>query len=95
MSSITIEPIIGGPGYLAAILNGDETDPLGVGMTREAAALDLVRNLLDDAHPDACRAIGTMLREAASSLPGPESGDRDAFVRTGIERAAALVEGIA
>ena len=95
MSSITIEPIIGGPGYLAAILNGDaETDPLGIGMTREAAALDLARNLLDE-NTDACLAIGALLREAASSLPGPESGDRDAFVRTGIERAAALVERIA
>jgi hypothetical protein len=98
--SIAIEPIPANPGYVAWPRGDDidEEDGIhGSGATRLAAALDLARSLVDwsDSHPALCLAIAAVLREEAATLPGPETGDRDAFVRSGMERAAATVEGIA
>jgi hypothetical protein len=80
---ITIEPIPANPGYTADItghLSDPENDPRGMGPTREAAALDLARQMIEEAencgaHPCICLAIAAALRvkgfpEAADYVEG-------------------------
>jgi hypothetical protein len=89
--SIVIKPLLQHPGYIALIANGDpETDPAGTGATRSAAALDLARKLIEQAHPCLCLAIAAVIREDAEALPAEW-----AEAHSGMIRAAGLVEGIA
>lgn len=99
-TTITIEPFPEHPGFVAAIagrLADPETDPHGVGATREAAALELARSLLDHAPETTCLAIAAVMREdmaemiEATGAPAAHAN----IMRIAYERAIRLVEGIA
>lgn len=60
---ITVEAIPGTPGFVADVIGthaDPETDPRGIGATREAAVLALARDLLEDTHPAVCLAIAAV-----------------------------------
>lgn len=97
---VTVEPIPANPGFIASItghLSDPETDPHGVGATREAAALELARSLLDHAPETTCLAIAAVMREdmaemiEATGAPAAHAN----IMRIAYERAIRLVEGIA
>lgn len=97
-TNITIEPFPQHPGFTASItghLADPETDPIGTGATREAAALDLARSMCggDVAHPCLLLAVAAAMRENLRLAGYDPKWDAQALVA--YDRAIRFVEGIA
>ena len=93
---VTVEPIQANPGFIASItghLSDPETDPQGVGATREAAALDLARSLHERGHPCLFLAVAAAMRENLRSAGYDPKYEVMAI--TAYDRAIRLVEGTA